>query len=302
MFRTGLAQTAIHHPVSSSIFDFSPSTGTSASGPITLLEVLHEMYVSPILQPVMPYQPGAYFRSRTRDALTEGRPQEIRRISALWFPSNPSDDDFDRKCEEIIWTSTLLLAGTGKCGMEPRLDFLLMHILNSSIFIPTLLNVIPNPGSKTKLLKAYLPTFLLSILIRGRPVINAELIMSYSAIPCPPVIPPGIEEDAAASSVNPWPAIINSVLHAPDSHTIKAIRSLCFAAQKYGNTAAGDVIGTFGHDGKETHQSIAMVDGTVFVRAAGVVMDSLGWVGHGQKPGDWDQSALGWEDAWKDIK
>jgi len=41
------------------------------------------------------------------------------------------------------------------------------------------------------------------------------------------------------------------------------------------------------------------VDGSVFVRAAGLVMGNLGWVGWGEKKGAWDRSALGWDDAWK---
>ena len=79
------------------------------------------------------------------------------------------------------------------------------------------------------------------------------------------------------------------------------MRALFYAAQKYGSTAAGDVVGTFrNEEGQvETHKGMGKVDGTLFVRAAGVVMDTLGWVSHGQAVGAWDRSALGWEDAWK---
>ena len=40
------------------------------------------------------------------------------------------------------------------------------------------------------------------------------------------------------------------------------------------------------------------MDGTIFVRAAGIVMDSLGWVDYGQEARTWDRSALGWDAAW----
>ena len=40
------------------------------------------------------------------------------------------------------------------------------------------------------------------------------------------------------------------------------------------------------------------MDGTIFIRAAGLVMETLGWVSYGQKPGTWDGSALGWDAAW----
>ena len=41
------------------------------------------------------------------------------------------------------------------------------------------------------------------------------------------------------------------------------------------------------------------MDGTVFVRAAGLFMDYKGWVMHGEKEKPWDVSGLGWDDAWR---
>jgi hypothetical protein len=265
------------------------------------------MYDSTTLKPVMPYDPNAFISARTADALKDGRPEEIRRICALWFSSACTPDEIETKCEELVWVSTLLFAGTGKPGRKPRLDFFLMHILNSTLFLPSLLDLIPNPESKTKLLKAYLPTVMLTLLIRGRPRIDPELVMTYSVTPLPPptyskieLDPKTIGDPSDPETVNPWPAILSSVLHAPDAHTLKAIRVLCAAARKYGRTPAGQVVGAFGRDGKETHRGISKVDGSVFVRAAGVTMGTLGWVDHGQKAGQWDRSVLGWEDAWKD--
>jgi len=127
--------------------------------------------------------------------------------------------------------------------------------------------------------------------------------MTYTATPSPRGVLPkadpcalGNPDDPAC--VNPWPAILASVIHAPDAHTVKVIRALYYAAQHYGHTAPGDIIGAV--EGKEeTHKGIAKADGTIFVRAAGLVMDNMGWVTHGQKEGSWDRSALGWDDAWK---
>ena len=46
------------------------------------------------------------------------------------------------------------------------------------------------------------------------------------------------------------------------------------------------------------------LDGSAFVRAAGVLLDVMGWVGPGggEQEGDWDRSALGWDEAWEDEK
>ena len=258
------------------------------------------------MTPVMPYDPDALLSARFRDACANGRPAEIRRLSALWqIDISRGQAELDDKVEEILWTATLLLAGSGKRGRKPRLDFFLMHMLNASLFLPSLLNVIPTMESKATLLRAMVPVLLIYLTVRGRPRIDPELMMSYTATPRPPNSSTPQPDSSAIgdprdeADYNPWPVIVSSVLHAPDAHTLKAIRALSYAAQRYGQTPPGGAIGAFDTDGRETHVGMAKVDGSIFVRAAGVVMDTLGWVSHGQKEGSWDRSALGWDDAWK---
>jgi len=146
---------------------------------------------------------------------------------------------------------------------------------------------------------------LLITLSRGRPRINLELLMSYTDVPRPPPLGPTSTEnleDYAAHQPVPWPTLIEGAQYHPESHVLKSMRTLIFAARHFGDRAPGEVIGTFqnGSDGKkeETHVGISKVDGTIFIRAAGVMMDTLGWVGHGQKASYWDHSALGWDAAW----
>ena len=141
------------------------------------------------------------------------------------------------------------------------------------------------------------------VLLRGRPRIDPELIMSYTATPRPPVAPVKPDSSAVGDPTNedyvdPWPAIVLSAQYAPDAHTPKAIRALCYGARNYGTTPAGGSVGAFKPNGIETHAGVGKMDGTIFIRAAGVVMDTLGWVNYGQKEGNWDRSALGWDDAW----
>ena len=262
------------------------------------------------MKPVMPYDPDAFISARFTDACTNGRPEEIRRLASLWQidTSDPTRTQaaLDEKAEELIWTMTLLLVGSGRRGRKPRLDFFLMHLLNASLFIPSLLAAIPSVQSKVALLRSVVPVILLILLIRGRPRIDAELAMSYTNVPRPPASAQGPTPDSSAigdpsqdDDYNPWPMIVASVLHAPDTHTLKAVRALYYGAVKSGRTPPGGAIGAFDGHGRETHPGMAMVDGSLFVRAAGVVMDTLGWVTHGQKAGSWDRSALGWDDAWK---
>lgn len=273
---------------------------------LSLLEILRQAYDSPILKPVMPYNNDAFIRQRFVDASKDGRPEEIIRLSNLWeVNAARGQEELDERVEEFLWLATLLLAGSGKPGRKPRVDFFLMYILNASLFLPSLLRTLPTMDSRVTLLRAFVPVVLILVIIRGRPRINPELMMSYTAVPHPPARLDAQPDKSCIGdprddvSVNPWPEIIASVVHAPDAHTVKAVRTLYYAAQQYGTTPAGGAIGAFRPDGSETHEGIAKVDGTIFVRAAGVVMDRLGWVSHGQKEGNWDRSGLGWEDAWK---
>ena len=277
----------------------------------SLLSILRQAYDSDVMKPVMPYDSDALLSARFKAALADGtRGAEIRRLSALWqVDIARGQAELDEKVEELFWATTLLLVGSGKRGRVPRLDFFLMHMLNASLFVPSLLRAIPTPASKAAFLRAIPPVLLMYLTVRGRPRIDADLVMSYTDVPRPPNTNTAIAEPHAdaigdprdAKDHNPWPDIVADVLHAPDAHTLKAIRALFYAAQMYGRTPPGAIIGAFDIEGRETHPGIAKVDGTPFVRAAGVVMDTLGWVAHGQKEGGWDRSALGWEDAWKDA-
>lgn len=237
------------------------------------------------MEPVIPYDPDAPLRVRIQDALkASGRVDEIKRLSAQWQgDTSRGQAALDEKVEELLWAATLLLAGTGKPGRTPRLDFFMMHMLNMSMFLPSLLKAIPTQESRAALLHAVVPVLLMYLTIRGRPRIDLPLLMSYTATPRPPgsdkeqsLHGTAIGDSRDATMVNPWPDIIATVLHAPDPHTLKAIRSSYFAAQRYGTAPPGGAIGAFDTEGDETHEGMAKADGTIFVRAAGVVMDTLG--------------------------
>ena len=299
----GLAQTAVHNPFNSDLYDDGPSATSNPFVP--LLSIVRKMYDSDILCPVMPYDPDALLSKRMRDALTNGRPEEIRRLSSLFSVNATDSAEVQKRIEEVIWTATLLTFATGKHGREPRLDFFLMHVLTSCLFLPSFAKVLENPDSIARLLRLYVSVMLFVVLIRGRPRIDPSLMMSYTAFPQPPVHKTIIDPDKSAlgdprdiECVNPWAAITASVIHAPDAHTVKSLRTLFYAAQRYGETPPGGMPGTFDENGKESLEGAAKLDGTIFIRAAGVLMYKLGWVSHGQKEGHWDRSALGWDAAW----
>jgi hypothetical protein len=283
----------------------SKGTGRQPAKGLSLLEILRQVYDSDILRPVLPYDPDALINARMKAALTGGRAEEIVRICSHYQISETAgENELKAKVEEIIWVATLLMAATGKVGRKPRLDFFLMHIVTSSLFLLPIINTLKKTAHRADILQSYVAVIIHLLLSRGRPRINPELLMSYTDTPRPPlhVAPsksalgnPQVDED-----YTPWPAMVEDVLYAPDSHVVKTLRTLLFAAQHYGDTPPGAAIGTFRPRGEviETHNGTSKMDGTIFSRAAGLVMDSMGWVTHGQPAGEWDRSALGWNAAW----
>ncbi|EJU04191.1 hypothetical protein DACRYDRAFT_20805 [Dacryopinax primogenitus] len=328
----GLAQAAIHPasaapvlqeplcpPVSPNSNQVHNGTRQPAYGK-SVLSILRAVYDSDKLIPVMPYDPDALLSKRMRDFLSvprAERPAEIVRLCSEWSAPLPSSSepaalaafeaDLAGKVEECMWLATLLTFATGKKGRKTRLDFFMMHTLTSSLFLAPTLAALKTPEYKVAYLQCWLRGAIMFVILRGRPRIDPELLMSYTAFPQPSrgsqsaqASKDAVGQPGKADQKNPWMQLLASVLYTPDSHTIKVMRSLVAAEQQYGTTPPGGVIGAFEEDGKtETHAGAAKLDGSVFVRAAGVLMDTLGWVDYGQKEGDWDRSALGWDDAWK---
>ena len=302
----GLSQIAMTLSLPDSLFHSEKKVETSQS--ITLLELLAQVYESKVLHPPMPYDPDALISTRIRLALENGGAEEIHRICSQYgLFGDFKEADIALKVEECIWVSTLLMASTGRAGRKPRLDFFLMHLVTSSLFLQSFFAVLEKPDHKVALLNAYIPVVVLITLVRGRPRINPELLMSYTDVPRPPVSAGNKSEPSSKyignpendSDYNPWPAIIEAAQYYHDSHVCKTLRTLIFASQKYGDKAPGAAIGAFHRDsGAETHNGTGKMDGTIFVRAAGLVLDTFGWVNYGEKGGEWDRSALGWDGAW----
>ncbi|KAJ6610728.1 hypothetical protein B0H10DRAFT_1811114 [Mycena sp. CBHHK59/15] len=307
MVAQGLAQAAVTMPGGVSVFEMPaalPSLEHKDMPSPSLLSLLREAYNSPLLVPVLPYEPGALMAKRLRDWMSDPkRGAEIRRIYAKWTINlDGGEQEINRKVQECILQATLLLASTGKPGREPRVDFFLMHYLTGALFLPTVLKVVDSMTAKAQLLQSYVRVAALILMLRGRPRINIPLVMSYK-FPQPTNIPVTADSTAfgqpdSADGTNAWLAIIKNAIHHPEPHVSKAIRTLYYAAQLYGHTVAGSFPGTFDASGAETHLGSAELDGTVFIRAAGVICVALGWVIAGQPGVDWDRSGLGWEEAW----
>jgi hypothetical protein len=280
--------------------------GSAGGGP-SLLEIMKEVYGTPVLTPV-PYMPGA---DPVQDMLRTMKNKEvgpaINGMVAKWhLATTMSDEDFNSKIEELIYISTLITFATGREGRKPRLDFFLMHLVTSVLFLPSMFKVIREPIHRIRILRHFLGIVISLCIYRGMPKINCNLVMSYSEFPEAPSrgeIPRSIvgDEVRCNTHVNPWPLIIQSILLAPDSHTIKTLRTLVYGNRLFGLASPGSMIGAFdSNTGEETHPGSASVDGTLWVRCAGVLADTMGWVAEGERAAsDWDRSGLGWDSAWE---
>lgn len=97
-----------------------------------------------------------------------------------------------------------------------RIDFFLMHLLTSSLFLPTYIRLLQGEARRLVLGAWLLTTFHMS-LIRGRPHIFAENAMSYSQFPVGPMKhvdeKPGMAVGhGEASEENPWLGIVGNAL------------------------------------------------------------------------------------------
>lgn len=174
-----------------------------------------------------------------------------------------------------------------------------MHLLTSSMFLPTLAAFLSLP-SQSALLRSYLLVALTYWVSRGRPKLPIrDFFDNATMAPSPPTQPPESHSKAFSRGKleNPWLAIIQSCLHHTDEHLLKTQRTLMHYATVYpreaGNVVPGGVI--TGLDGEE------FLDGTLFVRVAGCAMRERGWMregerrGHGQERGMYSVMGLGWD-------
>jgi pre-mRNA-splicing factor ATP-dependent RNA helicase DHX16 len=86
-----------------------------------------------------------------------------------------------------------------------------------------------------------------------------------------------------------------------DSHVPKSIRALAHHDAHFGAIPPGGFIGAFtlADPQKESFPGSSKLDGSIFLRGAGVVLGVKGWSREGEKEGGWDRSALGYDEAWK---
>lgn len=292
-----------------------PESGYASS----LLEVYFNFAKDEILD-VGPYDPDQLINTRLKNAVaTPEKQKRLRDLVASWDLSDLSTEGAHKLQIELGFLVTMLTSGTSRPGKKPRIDFFLMHLLTSSIFVPSFLRILDD-DAKRVFIQGYLLVGLQIAMSRGKPKLFPQVIMGYTQYPAGPM-PLAAEKAVDADKLhavgtpankdegNPWLRIVDNALVAHDSHVPKSIRSLVFYAQHAGDTPKGGYPNLLSEEQVKQAKNMSdeerrfwtamrEIDGTIFVRGAGVIMDVLGWTKEGTAQGEWDRSALGWDGAW----
>ena len=182
-----------------------------------------------------------------------------------------------------------------------------MHLVTSSIFISSLTTYLP-PATAAFFLRTYFLTSIVLYVARGRPALPiVEFYKSVTDTPTPPgphptpspevfhtdqqhyTNPPEAKKNWLEGggdkivTPNPWLAIVQTTLVHPDEHLCKLQRSLLHFASMFGATAPGRFSSL-----SKALPGAEVLDGTLFIRAAGLTANLLGWVREGQAEKSWD--------------
>jgi hypothetical protein len=199
-----------------------------------------------------------------------------------------------------------------------------MHLVTSAAFIPSLLARIDSLQHQVLLLRSYLAVSLSWYIARARPKLDVRaFFLSSTATPHPlPVHTlPTPHKDALQGPdkiqtqvPDPWLPLVSTTVVHPDDHLPKTVRALASWGSKFGSAPAGTFSGPSSSHasdvpGGPTEQSsepaanknaieielpgAEYLDGTLFIRVAGLTVARLGRVGQGEAPaGFWDRTGF----------
>lgn len=170
-----------------------------------------------------------------------------------------------------------------------------MHLVTSALMTTTLINTL-SLQSASLLLRVYFLFSLVVYIARGRPALPIGAFYAHTTpTPSPPdakSVQPAPDTLPPAGAPNPWLPILQTTLVHPNEHLCKAQRALAHFATVYGGAAPGAFAAVDAHAGESADgaglEGAAALDGTLFVRVAGLTADRLGWMREGEEKRIWD--------------
>lgn len=217
--------------------------------------------------------------------------------------------------EELSWASVLIYGVGGSSADNPfNADFFLMHLVTSSIFLPSLLACIDKFSSRRLLLMAYFTSALSYYVARGRPQLNIRSfykstekllhkVPGPSTEPAPGTLP--TPTSGLAQTPNEWYPMIQTTIVHPNEHLCKTQRALAHHSSLYGTRKKGWCVPPEGRtvtaaqvlreEEAEDKVGLQELDGSIFVRVAMLTQNRLGWIREGETAGEWDFEGFYWK-------
>ncbi|KAI9463444.1 hypothetical protein HD554DRAFT_2206431 [Boletus coccyginus] len=223
-------------------------------------------------------RPSKQFITQFSDTLA-GHGSTISSYAEQWTVDLHRPGEVEHKMEEVVWLSSLTYGVGGLAPSGFQSDFFLMHMVTSSLFLPSLIAYL-TPRSQVLLLRGYFVTVLTWWVARGRPALNIKSFMTTTSIE-PSVLttptPKTSLTSETAPTPNPFLPILQSAITHPNDHFVKIQRTFAHFDTLYGRRPAGYFKGTELEDAE-------LLDGSLFLRASLLTADYIGWVREGQEP------------------
>ena len=168
-----------------------------------------------------------------------------------------------------------------------------MHLVTSSLFLPSICPYFP-PHVIQMFLRSYFSVSLAIWVSLGRPSveITPDFFSTTDAFPQEPIgdrVTKPAEGTLTPKTItpNPWLAIIQSALQHPDDHLCKIQRTLGHWSRLFGGRPQGYWAKSSPKENAVQLKGVELLDGTLFLRVAGLTQKSNGWMREGQERGDW---------------
>ncbi|KAG6372610.1 hypothetical protein JVT61DRAFT_7356 [Boletus reticuloceps] len=233
----------------------------------------------------------------------------------MWKFDISTEDGIADAIEELSWANDLIYGVGGYSTDKPfSADFFLMHLVTSSIFLPSLLASIDKFSSRRLLLMAYFTSALSYYVARGRPRLDIRSFYKSTEnlvheVPGPKTEPvsgtlPTPTSDLAQTPNAWYPMIQTTIIH-PNEHLCKTQRALAHHSSLYGTRKKGWCVPPEGRtvtaaqvvreEEAEDKVGLQELDGTIFVRLAMLTQNRLGWMREGETAGEWDFEGFYWK-------
>ncbi|KAH9482778.1 Baeyer-Villiger oxidase ptaJ [Psilocybe cubensis] len=298
-FAEGLAQAAVHGASSTKVIPetwfnqyeslssrFANAVGfgdKSTKKPVHAFTVLARILADPIFVPTKVAEMYGFYKT-TVELLGDS----IKKYVDEWT----LEGDLEKSLEQLIWVNTLIYGVGGSEEPTFNADFFHMHLVTSSVFLSSIFSHL-KPSSQVLLLRSYFAVSLGWYIGRGRPALDiAGFFKNPDTVhPKAPGPEPTPHKDTYPSATSPhaitpdpWLAILQSAATYPDDHLPKLQRALSEHASHFGSVRAGTFAGTELKDAE-------LIDGSLFIRTAGLTANRMGWVREGEAPleGSWDR-------------